>query len=93
EPLVHRLVRAALMLMPALLLLGIIFPWVDASIQMGKMMGGSMFTCWYWPDDNVSWCTVNVAHHFVAIITGFFFAIEEFIALLGTAVIPGKEDV
>ncbi|KAG0054193.1 hypothetical protein BGZ89_002705 [Linnemannia elongata] len=93
KPLVHRFVRAALMLVPALFLLGIMFPWVDASVQVGKMMGKSMFTCWYWPDDLINWCRVDVVHHFIAIITGIFVAIEVFITLLSTAVIPDKEDV
>ena len=93
KPLVHRFVRAALMLVPALFLLVIIFLWVDGWDRMGKMMGRSMFTCWIWPDDMVNWCRVDVAHHFVAIITGFFVAIEVFITLLSTAVIPGKEDM
>lgn len=93
KPLVHRFVCAALMLVPALFLLGIMFPWVDSSVQAGKIMGKSMLTCWYWPDDMINWCRVDVAHHLVAIITGIFVAIEVFITLLSTAVIPGKEDV
>ncbi|KAF9279701.1 hypothetical protein BGZ88_012600 [Linnemannia elongata] len=96
----NKYARAALMLLPALFLIGVQLRQVDLTIKFAKMVNESRpssalqidpFSCKDSEGDVVSSCAVAVSHIFVPVVTGFFVMIEVAVTLFRGPLHSSKE--